>query len=244
MAGLFSKSKKKSFKPANVQAAPASPPKPPPPPKTDPEPPAEPAEEAWRVEMRQQDTILRRRGFFIRPIEADGNCFFRAVADQLGVPDKHAELREQCVDYMLANRDDFEPFRDDTEEESFDSYCSHMRQHSVWAGHMEIQAIARVLNANVLIRRLELPPTEHFNYEEGYRLLHLSYHSGEHYNSVRPLEEEGSDKIVECPTTLAEIRQREKEVAAEEEAAKERADAAAEKAKSLGNMTELKMPGR
>ena len=27
----------------------------------------------------------------------------------LGVPDKHAALREQCVDYMLANRDDFEP---------------------------------------------------------------------------------------------------------------------------------------
>jgi len=52
------------------------------------------------------------------------------------------------------------------------------------------------------------------------------------------------DKITECTTTLAEIREREKEVAADEQAAKEREEAEEARKAALGNMTELKLPGR
>lgn len=241
LSGLFGKSKKKSFKPTNLNAeAPAAPPKPPPPPAA-PAPPAEPpaGEEAWQTEMRLQDEVLRKRGYYIRPIEADGNCFFRSVADQLGQPDDHALLREQCVDHLAAHREEFEPFLD-TEEESFDSYIAGMRELKTWAGQLEIQALSRVLGVNVLIRRLNEAPTEHVLYDEDHRLIHISYHSGEHYNSVRPLtEEENANR--DCCTTLREVKQRDRAV--EEEEARERAAAEAEakEKEKYGNMTELKM---
>lgn len=48
---------------------------------------------------------LRRVGLRVKEIEADGNCAFRAIADQLeGDAGDHAQLRVKALDFMVAHR--------------------------------------------------------------------------------------------------------------------------------------------
>jgi len=54
-------------------------------------------------------------GLRVKAVEGDGNCFFRAVADQLGPPADHAALRARTVAFMQAHRADFEPYLEDDE---------------------------------------------------------------------------------------------------------------------------------
>ncbi len=63
-------------------------------------------------------------GLRVKAVEGDGNCFFRAVADQLGPPADHAALRARTVAFMQAHRADFEPYLED--DEKFEHYCERM----------------------------------------------------------------------------------------------------------------------
>ena len=63
----------------------------------------------------------------------DGNCLFRAVADQIaGNPELHLIVRNECTDYMLKNSDDFIPFIED--RESIEQYCERMSKLGQWGG--------------------------------------------------------------------------------------------------------------
>ncbi|GAA0147030.1 cysteine protease [Lithospermum erythrorhizon] len=128
-------------------------------------------------------------GLKIIQVTADGNCFFRALADQLeGNEDKHEKYRDMVVQFIRNNREMFEPFIED--EVPFDEYCLTMGKDGTWAGHMEVQAASLVTRANICIH-LHLSPRwyiKNFDNNEA-RMIHLSYHDGEHYNSVRAKED-------------------------------------------------------
>lgn len=130
-------------------------------------------------------------GLKIVHITADGNCLFRAVADQLeGNEEEHPKYRKMVVDYIEAHREEYEPFLED--EVPFDNYCKNMRETSTWAGHMELQVISLVTHTNICIHRLLSPRwhIQNFKSTEA-RCIHLSYHNGEHYNSIRKKEDDG-----------------------------------------------------
>ena len=79
--------------------------------------------------LRAAETRLCR--LRIETIDSDGNCLFRAIADQLfGDPEQHEEVRRQIVDHMEENRAHFECFC----EEDFDEYCARLRQDGEWGG--------------------------------------------------------------------------------------------------------------
>ncbi|KAH8969866.1 hypothetical protein BDL97_02G056700 [Sphagnum fallax] len=130
-------------------------------------------------------------GLKICPVTADGNCFFRAIADQLdGQEEQHAIYRQSVVDYVQEHREEFEPFVED--EVPFNEYCSAMREDGTWAGHMELQATSLVTGCNICIHQLKTPRWHIRNFESVDTFtLHLSYHDGEHYNSVRRLDDDG-----------------------------------------------------
>ncbi|KAK9788141.1 hypothetical protein WJX73_008434 [Symbiochloris irregularis] len=67
-------------------------------------------------------------GLRVKQVTGDGNCFFRAVADQLGNTISYVDLRSKVVSFMLQHRADFEPFMED--EEAFDTYCARMAKVS------------------------------------------------------------------------------------------------------------------
>lgn len=101
-------------------------------------------------------------------MNADGNCLFRALSDQLygDYGQQHAEVRSEVCDFMADNSDDFKVFlvfEDDNgdnddgngkktssssaiEEDAkdFESYISTMREDGEWGGNLELVAAARL----------------------------------------------------------------------------------------------------
>ncbi|CAN6855003.1 unnamed protein product [Brassica oleracea var. botrytis] len=128
-------------------------------------------------------------GLKIIQVTADGNCFFRSLADQLeGNEDEHSKYRSMVVQYIVKNREMFEPFIED--DVPFEDYCKTMDDDGTWAGNMELQAASLVTRSNICIHRSMSPRWYIRNFEDSRtRMIHLSYHDGEHYNSVRSRED-------------------------------------------------------
>lgn len=69
-----------------------------------------------------------------------------------------------------------------------------MAKNKVWGGQLEMNALANALKFNVIVHRVDGPSMANVFHEpvEDYPVLHLSYHLGSHYNSVR----RGDDKLI------------------------------------------------
>ncbi|XP_014662920.1 PREDICTED: OTU domain-containing protein 3-like [Priapulus caudatus] len=126
---------------------------------------------------------LMTMGLCLREIPGDGNCLFRSLADQLeGHHRHHMKHRLETVDYIGAHRKDFEPFI----EEPFERYVSNLRKPGTYAGNDVIVGFARNHGLHVVIHQLNLPLWKiHGSEKSGCRELHISYHNGDHYSSVR-----------------------------------------------------------
>ena len=134
-----------------------------------------------------------RLGLFIRDVKGDGNCMFRSVADQLYSQEhRHAEVRTALCNFVDEHRPDFEPFVED--DEDFDVYLARMRTDGEWGGNFELAAVVRCFGVHVIVHQLSAPRYQLTNHEGGSsRTIHLSYHDGEHYNSVRVMGDEAHD---------------------------------------------------
>ena len=140
----------------------------------------------WDREFKKFLGKLLPLGYFIREVTGDGNCFFRSIADQLGEEGlQHPEVRARIVQYIAKNRPDFEPFIED--DVPFDRYVSEMAKNATWGGNLELQACSKVFEVNIKIFQLDLPCWDVTNWPPTTRTLFLSYHDGDHWNSVRPL---------------------------------------------------------
>eukprot|EP00891_Asterochloris_glomerata_P003021 jgi/Astpho2/3021/Aster-03330 len=148
-------------------------------------------DEAWAP----QDSLpveLAALELRIKHVQGDGNCFFRSVADQLqGNSGDYKQLRQRAVDYMEEQEADFAPFIED--DGQFAKHCKFMRQDGTWAGQHELVAVARMLPADLRIYQAGQPSwTISSGDAPPIPTLHMSYHDGEHYNSIRCAEDYGS----------------------------------------------------
>ncbi|KAF0891039.1 hypothetical protein E2562_005132 [Oryza meyeriana var. granulata] len=143
-----------------------------------------------KADMTEFRAQLGSLGLKIIEVTADGNCFFRAMGDQLeGNEEEHMKYRAMVVQYIKEHRTDFEPFIED--EVPFEKYCDSMLEDGTWAGHMELQAASLLTRKNICIHMLNSPRwyINNFSGHEATNMVHLSYHHGEHYNSVRLRED-------------------------------------------------------
>ncbi|XP_049611327.1 OTU domain-containing protein 3 isoform X2 [Syngnathus scovelli] len=117
------------------------------------------------------------------------NCLFRALGDQLeGHSRSHLELRQETVDYMMSHRQDFEPFVED--DIPFLEHLSNLAQPGTFAGNDAIVAFARSQQVKVVIHQLNTPLWEINGTEKQMcRELHIAYRYGDHYDSVRRIDE-------------------------------------------------------
>jgi len=220
----FFKSKAKK-KPKSMNLNTPAPPPPPEPKLARHLPPEEQAAEGWERALRRDQEVLKAVGLWIKEVEADGACLFRAFADQLDGDggQAHAAYRERCVDFMRDHREEFEPFL----EEDFASYCARMREPNTWGGHVEAQALARCSGVNALIYRPAEASGRPEDLEKGIvqiltsdeadcRCVQLSFHpthhAGQHYNSVRCSDDDGKGpapaaSLKELSRRTAEARQ-------------------------------------
>ncbi|KAG6678814.1 hypothetical protein I3843_14G098800 [Carya illinoinensis] len=127
--------------------------------------------------------IRRAKGFEVKRMLEDGNCLFRAVADQVyGDSETYDLTRQMCIDYMERERDHFSQFI----TEGFTSYCKRKRRDKVYGNNVEIQALSEMYNRPIHIYSYSTEPINifHGSYNTDTPPIRLSYHHGNHYNSL------------------------------------------------------------
>ncbi|CAN0916850.1 OVARIAN TUMOR DOMAIN-containing deubiquitinating enzyme 6 [Linum grandiflorum] len=127
--------------------------------------------------------IRRSKGLEVKRMLEDGNCLFRAVADQVyGDSEAYDLIRQMCIDYMERERDHFSQFI----TEGFSSYCKRKRRDKVYGNNVEIQAMSEMYNRPIHIYSYSTEPINifHGNYNTDTPPVRLSYHHGNHYNSL------------------------------------------------------------
>uniref|UniRef100_A0A6B2L5Q9 OTU domain-containing protein n=1 Tax=Arcella intermedia TaxID=1963864 RepID=A0A6B2L5Q9_9EUKA len=148
----------------------------------------------WKREFDLFLDQLKIHGLTIRDVAGDGNCLFRAMADQFdGDPNKHPIYRTGICNYIEKNREQFEPFIED--DEPFTDYLKRMRKNATWGGHLEIQACSLAYTVNITIHQLGQPRWDIKNFDDSVKTIHLSYHQGEHYSSVRKIGDERNHRV-------------------------------------------------
>lgn len=162
----------------------------------------------WKQEFFKLQRQVRGFGLSIREVEGDGNCLFRAVSDQLlGTESQHEHYRQLSVSQMLAHREDYEPFIED--DANFDEYMSKMRKSATWGGNLELQALSIALKVNIRIHILDSPLWEIMNFDLSSQTIHLSFHDGDHYNSVRLQTDNTGEAASQIPHSLQSVRTKE-----------------------------------
>ncbi|KAJ2663125.1 2-oxoglutarate dehydrogenase E1 component [Coemansia sp. RSA 1199] len=135
---------------------------------------------------------LKRSGLYCKDMTGDGNCLFRALADQVdGTPDTHLRHRESVCDYMHQHTDDFAPFVDSAQP--YVRYVSNMRRPGEYGGNLELVAFARNYRVDIKVYQLGgtvfvisgAPPSKPDDPHRSMPPVHIAYHSYEHYSSVR-----------------------------------------------------------
>ncbi|KAF4611912.1 hypothetical protein D9613_004015 [Agrocybe pediades] len=120
---------------------------------------------------------LRLLGLYAANTLGDGNCLFRALADQVyGSPVRHAEVRRDVCDWIEKHGERYEGFvefegGDDDDEGSTDkrrgggkgeggssgnskrlqAYLRNMRENGTYGGHMELSAFAHMMRRNIKV---------------------------------------------------------------------------------------------
>lgn len=89
------------------------------------------------AELGRLRTQLALSALAVRDVAPDGNCLFRAVADQLGEPAAHASYRARVCDWMAEHPEDFLPFYDGPS--TYETYVAGMRRDGRWAGNLEVR---------------------------------------------------------------------------------------------------------
>ncbi|XP_042204290.1 OTU domain-containing protein 3-like [Homarus americanus] len=99
---------------------------------------------------------------------------------------------------MRQNRNDFEPFVED--DVPFERHLSNLAELGTYGGNDCIVAFARLHEVVVVIHQLNAPLWQICGREGKKNMaeLHISYHNGDHYNSVR--------RIGDCTSSPACIK--------------------------------------
>ena len=186
LKSLFSKSKTKA---KSVRVSSLPPPPPAPVPKVASS--DSSSDEGWEREFQKLQVFLNSHGLKIERIDADGSCLFSSFARHFthsdGVLMSAADMRGRAVQYMAANPDDYSPFIDtDAYPNGFSDYCNRMLKPSTWGSQLEIQALSQSLGVNVYVFQTGGKATvKMVNFDESTaQCVTVSYHDGEHYNTV------------------------------------------------------------
>ncbi|KAJ2461655.1 2-oxoglutarate dehydrogenase E1 component [Coemansia sp. RSA 2424] len=172
-------------------------------------------------DFSQLDRSLKKSGLYCKDIAGDGNCLFRALADQVdGTPNTHLRHREAVCDYMCRHPDEFSPFLDETC--SFDRYVDNMRCQGVFGGNLELVAFARNYCVDIKVYQLggtvfvisggalvEEDGAAAAAARRSMPTVHIAYHSYEHYSSpttiTADLTSPDDDDNSAAPTDIEKI---------------------------------------
>ncbi|XP_030748716.1 OTU domain-containing protein 5-B [Sitophilus oryzae] len=142
-------------------------------------------DEEWQKRDEFFSRCMSTLGYEIKQMNEDGACLFRSIADQVyGDQEFHFQVRQDCMNYIVQNRDYFEPYV----TEDFDKYIARKRTWHVHGNHLEIQALSELYNRTIEVYCYQIEPINIFNCStrilNTYEPIRLSYHRMCHYNSI------------------------------------------------------------
>ncbi|KAG0303166.1 hypothetical protein BGZ98_006949 [Dissophora globulifera] len=143
--------------------------------------------------MRELKHQLAGLNLQLKDTMGDGNCLFRACADQFfGSERDHAALRSEVCEYIGQHAEHFSPFLDN---ETVDAHVSLMRKNGTFGGNIELVAFARLKRVDVRVYQpgyifvIEGVDVKKEGSTPGERpIMHIAYHSWEHYSSIRNID--------------------------------------------------------
>lgn len=140
---------------------------------------------------------MRKQELGIHPIESDGNCLYRAVAQKIfGDQENFSLVKLKCFDYMQKNKSDFAPYVESGE--TMEQYIARKRKDCVWGNEMEIKSIVEAFQVRVLVYGYTLAKTDYFfsseylpkekgesSFVDPEKTVHLSFQFTNHYNLLQ-----------------------------------------------------------
>ncbi|KAI8340881.1 hypothetical protein BC941DRAFT_450336 [Chlamydoabsidia padenii] len=142
------------------------------------------------------DAQLKKLGLTTKCITGDGNCLFRALSDQYYGYDKHhRSIRREVCEYLGQHKDTYQYFVED--DIPFDQYLSSMEQDGCFGGHMVIVGFAKLRRVDVkiyqpgmiyVINGVDDEDNQGDEEDTDRQVLHIAYHSWEHYSSIRNID--------------------------------------------------------
>ena len=97
---------------------------------------------------------FNRRKLRINTVDNDGNCFFRAISDQLfGGEDEHQFLRKTVVEHLRENKDEYKLFMEN--DMNIDRYIDAMSLSGTWGGQLEMSILAKIYKFNVILHQVD-----------------------------------------------------------------------------------------
>ncbi|KAG0000225.1 hypothetical protein BGZ80_009588 [Entomortierella chlamydospora] len=143
--------------------------------------------------MRELKHQLAGLNLQLKDTMGDGNCLFRACADQFfGSESNHNSLRAEVCQYIEQHADHFSSFLDN---ETVEAHVSKMRKNGTYGGNIELVAFARMKRVDIKVYQpgyiyvIEGVDVKKEGSSPGERpTMHIAYHSWEHYSSIRNID--------------------------------------------------------
>lgn len=143
-----------------------------------------PAADDARADHTRLQARLRVYGMREKTVAGDGNCQFRALADQLfRDAGRHSEVRARVIAQLRGDTDAYAVFV----TEPYDEYLHRMAQNGTWGDHLTLQAAADAYGCRICLLTsykdsfvVDITPR---NVTEPHQTLWLSFFAEVHYNS-------------------------------------------------------------
>ncbi|XP_029910048.1 putative bifunctional UDP-N-acetylglucosamine transferase and deubiquitinase ALG13 isoform X2 [Myripristis murdjan] len=146
------------------------------------------------------DEYLASLALYRKMVARDASSLFRAVSEQLYHSQSyHQKIRQDCANYMRANRCKFEPFV----EGSFDKYLERLEDPKETVGQVEIKALSLLYRRCFVIYRYPGKPATVITEDEFTDKVMLCCSNNGHYDIVYPRSYPASAAL--CQSILYEL---------------------------------------
>ncbi|XP_076028221.1 putative bifunctional UDP-N-acetylglucosamine transferase and deubiquitinase ALG13 [Genypterus blacodes] len=146
------------------------------------------------------DEFLSSLGLYRKMVARDASSLFRAVSEQLYYSQNyHQKIRQECADFMRANRCNFEPFV----EGSFEKYLERLEDPKETVGQVEIKALSQLYRRCFLIYRYPGKPATVITEDDFVDKVTLCCSINGHYDIVYPRSYPASAAL--CQSLLYEL---------------------------------------
>lgn len=163
------------------------------------------------------------REMMVKKIKGDGNCFIRAIIDQMNKSEDYyrcnlsdiIELRNKIANHMNKNRERYEMYLiESLEENGFLKFIEDIRKPGVYLGHESMVAVTEIFDKCILLYQTDSETLrigeEKDREEDVLRLLYTGENGVKnHFDSIRIVKGQTEENTGTEKTSVEEVKEKE-----------------------------------